>query len=100
MVICDLKENTNEKGKYDGVPALVLEILSEGTRKKDITKKFDLYSSTGVKEYWIVNPLNKEVQVFHFDEGEIIENITFKGKETAGSFIFEGFGIPVEKVFV
>lgn len=99
MVICDLEENRNEKDKYDGVPVLVIEIISDGTRKKDFVKKFDLYLSTGVKEYWIVNPINKDVEVFQFEGGEIINNMTFRGQEMVRSFVFEGLAVNTEKIF-
>ena len=99
MVICDLNENRNEKGKYDGVPVLLVEIISESTRKKDFVKKFDLYLSTGVKEYWIVNPMNKDVEIFQFEDGEIINNMTYKGQETVKSFAFEGLGMNAAKIF-
>lgn len=99
MVICDLDENQNERGKYEGVPVLVVEILSEGTRKKDFVKKFDLYLSTGVKEYWIVNPINKDVGVFQFEDGEISKNMTFKGQEMVKSYVFEGLCMSAEKIF-
>ena len=99
MVICDMDENRNEKGKYDGVPVLVVEIISGGTRKKDFIKKFDLYMSTGVKEYWIVNPINKEVQVFQFEDGEIVENMSYKGQDTVRSYVFEGLSVIAAKIF-
>jgi prevent-host-death family protein len=38
MVICDLAERLDEKDYYQGVPTLVVEILSEGTRSKDMVK--------------------------------------------------------------
>jgi Uma2 family endonuclease len=56
MVICDLEDNLNEKDYYMGVPALAVEIISESTRRKDLVKKLDLYMSTGIREYWAVNP--------------------------------------------
>ena len=99
MVICDLDENRNEKDKYEGVPVLAVEIISEGTRKKDYIKKFDLYMSCGIKEYWIVNPINKEVQVFHFEDSEIIDNATFKGKDKVKSYVFDGFALSVDSIF-
>ena len=99
MVICDLEENRNEKDKYDGIPKLVVEIISEGTRRNDYVRKLDLYLSTGVEEYWIVNPKSKEVQVFSFGDREIIANATFKGDDEVISYVFEGFKVPVGSVF-
>ncbi len=43
-------------GKYwQGAPDLVVEVLSEGTAKRDKMDKFWLYQAHGVREYWIVN---------------------------------------------
>lgn len=99
MVICDLEEHLDEDDYYKGVPALVVEILSESTRRKDLIKKLDLYMSCLVKEYWIVNPLNKEIAVYRFEDNEIHSSITFKGDETARSFLFDGLSAALGKVF-
>jgi prevent-host-death family protein len=100
MVICDLEANLNERDYYMGVPALVVEIISESTRNKDFIKKLDLYMSTGVGEYWIVNPLNREVSVYRFEENNIVQNATFKKDETAVSYYFGGLEVSLGKVFV
>lgn len=99
MVICDLEENLNEKNYYMGVPSLMVEILSESSRGKDAVKKLDLYMSTGVREYWIVNPFSKEVNVFLFENFDVAKNITFKNGEKLVSFIFEGLEINFEEIF-
>jgi Uma2 family endonuclease len=39
-----------------GTPAIVVEILSPGTRRVDEKIKRDLYERSGVREYWIVDP--------------------------------------------
>jgi len=100
MVICDLEEKLDEDGYYTGVPALVIEIVSESTRSRDYVKKLDLYMSCGVQEYWIVNPLNKSITIFHFKDYDICDNATYKESETAKSYIFEGLTVEVDKVFM
>ena len=82
-----------------GVPALVVEIISESTRGKDFIKKLDLYMSTGVREYWIINPLNREVSVYLFEENNINKNATYKGNETAASYCFVGLEVSLEMIF-
>lgn len=99
MVICDLNEKLNERDYYTGVPALVIEIISHGTRSKDLVKKLDLYMSCGVKEYWVVNPLNKEVAVFLLEKGEVENNATYNQSGIAKSFIFPGLEVEVKKIF-
>jgi Uma2 family endonuclease len=46
-----------------GVPELVVEIVSPGTRKRDETLKRRLYKRTGVTEYWTVDPERNAVRV-------------------------------------
>lgn len=53
------------KNHIHGTPDLVVEVLSPSTRHKDLTKKADRYLQNGVKEYWIVDPESKEIEVWH-----------------------------------
>lgn len=99
MVICDLEEKLDQNDYYQGVPALVVEILSEGTRSKDLIKKLDLYMSCEVKEYWIVNPINREVTVYLFEGKNISSNSTYRKAESAQSRIFEGLSVALDRVF-
>ncbi|HOJ09308.1 MAG TPA: Uma2 family endonuclease [Clostridiales bacterium] len=98
LVICD-KENINEKGRYTGTPSLVVEILSESTRSKDLIKKLNLYMRSGVKEYWIVNTFSKEIYLYVFKDYNIDKMMAFKNGERAESDIFKGLGVNLEHVF-
>ena len=98
LVICDT-ENINEKGKYTGTPALVLEVLSASTQKKDMLKKLNLYLHAGVKEYWIVNSARREIYVYCFAEQDIQEYLVFQGSQTVYSLTFEGLAVPLEQLF-
>jgi Uma2 family endonuclease len=98
LVICDT-ENINEKGRYTGVPTLVVEVLSETTKKLDMLKKLDLYSESGIKEYWVVNPFNKEIYVYSFTEYSIEDSSVFKGAESVKSIVFEGLEVSLEEIF-
>ena len=46
-----------------GPPALVIEVFSKSTRKKDAQTKRRLFERTGVREYWLVDPELDLVQV-------------------------------------
>lgn len=99
MVICDLEEKLNENDYYIGVPSLVVEILSAGTRRKDLIKKLDLYMECGIQEYWIVNPLNQEVTVYLFKERDISDSTTYRKSESVKSFLFPGLLVELEQIF-
>lgn len=99
MVICDLDEKRGEDDYYKGVPSLVVEILSESTRRIDMVKKLDLYLSCGIQEYWIVNPSNEEVVVHLFQDDNISNHKTYKIGETAESFFFPGLSAGLDRIF-
>lgn len=62
-VVCDPKK-LDKKGCL-GAPDLIIEITSPSTSRKDRMEKFFLYELAGVKEYWLVYPDDKIVEVFH-----------------------------------
>ncbi|MCK9525716.1 MAG: type II toxin-antitoxin system Phd/YefM family antitoxin [Limnochordia bacterium] len=99
VVICDLLQNLGEDGYYYGVPTLVVEILSESTRRNDLLKKLDLYMTGGVQEYWVVDPKNKQLSIYAFEEQDIQEHLIFKAPERACSITFPDLVIDLERVF-
>lgn len=47
-----------------GAPALVVEVLSPSTRKRDAQIKRRLFARSGVREYWLVDPELDTVQLY------------------------------------
>lgn len=99
LVVCDLENNVNEKGKYMGTPDLVIEILSDSTRSKDMVDKLNTYMLSGVREYWIVDPKQKNVIVYHFDHRQIASYGTFTAGETIQSTAYQGLTAEVDSLF-
>lgn len=98
-VICDIKGNVNAKGRYLGIPALVLEILSSSTRSKDLVDKLNTFMLSGVKEYWVVDPKQRQVLVYEFAERSIENFMTYKKGEKIQSRQFEGLAVEVDRIF-
>lgn len=48
-----------------GIPDFICEILSPGTRKIDTTVKRALYLSKGIKEYWLIDYIDKSIVVIY-----------------------------------
>ena len=63
FVACDQSNILTEKN-IQGSPALVVEVLSKSTRKRDAQIKRRLFERAGVREYWLVDPELDTVQVF------------------------------------
>lgn len=64
-VICD-RTKLDDKG-CKGAPDLTIEITSPHTAAKDGKFKLALYEKVGVKEFWLVYPLDATVMVFTLD---------------------------------
>ncbi len=98
VVICD-SEKVNDQGRYQGIPTVIFEVLSDSTRNKDMLKKLNLYMAGGIGEYWIVNLWNHEVYIYTFTSGEISDYRVFKGMECADSEVLKDLSIPLERIF-
>lgn len=70
-VICD-PSKLDDCGCVEA-PDLIVEVLSSSTMKKDYNEKFNLYQENGVKEYWLVNPEGKSLQIFSLENEEFQE---------------------------
>ena len=99
IVMCDT-ENIDSKGKYKGIPTLVLEVLSPSTRNKDMKKKFELFKMTGVSEYWMVDVEKKTIYIYQFKGNNAINYKVFDNVESAESFVFDGLKVRLEDVFI
>ena len=82
-----------------GAPDLVVEVLSPATGYYDLTKKRRVYEASGVKEYWIVDPTEKTVEVLANVENtfEAIEKAPQQA--SAESRLLDGFAVELAKLF-
>lgn len=99
VVICDT-DKVDENHKYWGVPTLVVEVLSPSTRHKDLAAKNYLYLTSGVREYWLVDPEKLLVHHYAFSENrEVLSLNTFKTGDSIQSTAFPGLEIPIDVIF-
>lgn len=99
LVSCDYNEQRNEKDRYTGIPALVIEILSPQTRSRDQVKKLNVYMAGGVSEYWVVDPKGKRVALYYFVEKELTEMLTYSHPDVVKSIHFKGLEISTDDIF-
>lgn len=62
-VVCD-KNKLTDKG-CTGSPDMIVEVVSPFNPSNDYIKKLSLYEEFKVKEYWIINPIEKNVLVYN-----------------------------------
>ena len=97
-VVCD--RSKIDKHGCKGAPDLVVEILSPSTQRHDRLVKLSLYQRAGVREYWIVDPDSRTVQVMLRDNGGSLQlHEIYSRGDVAKVNALEGCFIELGKVF-
>ena len=97
VVICDPSKMDRRGCK--GAPDLVIEILSPSSRRHDRIVKLDLYQRAGVREYWVVNPEDRTVQVMLLKDSYLLPVEDYGREDMAKVNILEDCTIDLSKVF-
>ncbi|RSK55149.1 Uma2 family endonuclease [Bacillus canaveralius] len=97
VVVCD--KNKIQEKRIVGVPDLIIEILSNSTAKKDKIIKFNRYQRAGVKEYWIVDPSNENIDVYLLENGTFKHSGIYFRDDRIPVYLFEEFSIDLTNIF-
>jgi Uma2 family endonuclease len=84
--------------RVEGAPDIIVEVLSPSNWNIDRGKKFRAYAKAGVREYWIVDPQARTIELFVLREGvyNLIDNYGLGA--TVRSEVLPGFEVKVEDV--
>lgn len=84
-----------------GAPDLLIEILSETTRKTDEVIKRKLYERYGVREYWIVDPELEGLKVYRMTEQGYVRvaELTHEAGDILTTPLLPGLQIPMSEIF-
>lgn len=112
MIVC--RKDLIRMNGIHGAPDLIVEVLSPGTAKNDKGYKKDLYERSGVKEYWIVDPVSCSIEAYLLSDKKYVldevyalypagAGITEKEREETKKEIpvslYDNFRIPLEEIF-
>lgn len=89
------------EANIQGAPDLVVEVLSESTRRHDLVTKRRLYGRFGVREYWVIDPVVDTVLVFAL-AGSTLERraeLALEAGESLRSELLPGFELPLAAIF-
>jgi len=85
-----------------GAPALVVEILSPSTRRRDLGIKRQLFDRGGVREYWVIDPKALQVTVYRrMPNGKFPKAAVFSAGDEARltTALLPGFSLSMAKLF-
>lgn len=89
------------ESNVQGAPDLIVEILSDATRKRDEVTKRKLYERFGVKEYWIVDPELETVKVFRLSDHQYVRTaeLSKEAHDTLATPLLSDFRLPLIELF-
>lgn len=89
-------------GRYlAGVPDLVMEVLSDSTRDRDLPRgeKWEIYERFGVPRYWIIDPATRTVAQYTWQAGGYPQPVLRRAGEMLESALFPSIVLPVVELF-
>jgi len=89
-------------GSFEGVPDLVVEVLSPATRRLDQDVKLAAYRDAGVPEYWLIDPRMEWVLVYLLsaDRRRYVEHARGNKGDVIASAVLPGFRLAVSDLFL
>jgi Uma2 family endonuclease len=96
LVVCD--KNKIGKNSINGSPDLVVEIVSPSNTHSELFLKFQYYLEAGVREYWVIDPETKKVQVHVYDNGRYLSTI-YKDNVRIPVAVLPGLEIALEDLW-
>jgi Uma2 family endonuclease len=98
--VADDQRSILTEPNIQGAPALVVEVLSPGTRKRDLGVKKDLFDRGGVREYWIVDPKANTVTVYRRSVGGLTKVQSLPDDAAALTTpLLPGFSLSLQRLF-
>jgi len=95
------ENSTDGAGHLISPPELVIEVLSPGklNEYRDRQSKLDLYSRCGVQEYWIVDWMRREVNIYRREGEQLVQTSTLTAQDQLEIPLLPGFTCRVEDLF-
>ena len=101
LFLSNARRDRLTRKNIQGAPDLVVEVLSESTRRTDEVRKRKLYGSADVLEYWIVDPELETVKVYRKgrDRFERAAELSCEAGDALTTPLLPGFQAPLVKLF-
>ncbi len=99
LFVSNERRNILDQPAATGAPDVVVEILSDSTRRRDLNEKLPVYAANGVREVWIVD-LDAATVTVHSGDGSTFAQIrTFASSDTLTSNAMPGVAVDLAHVF-
>jgi Uma2 family endonuclease len=85
--------------RIDGAPALVIEVISPSSSRKDRMQKLRIYQRARVQHYWLINPEEKTIECFALREGSYFLAATGMDEDVVEYASFPGLSMDLKALW-
>ncbi len=82
-----------------GAPDLIVEIISPGSIRRDRVDKKELYERFTVNEFWLIDPINRTVEIYSMKENAYVLHQFLETEGEATSTVLTGFVVEIGSLF-
>ncbi len=88
---------------FEGVPDLVIEVLSPSNAERDLVEKLDIHRRNGVPHYWIVNPRDRTIDQYtllgpQYTAGQYGKPVTLREGDILTCPLFPSISVPLSRI--
>lgn len=94
LVVLKARRHLIQSTRFEGAPDLIIEVVSPDSEARDWREKYHEYEQEGVREYWIIDPMSKRVEVYVLVRGKYRQVEEQTGK--LASSVLPGFYLRVD----
>lgn len=102
LVFVSNKNKKITEGDYiNGIPELVVEIISKGSVVRDRVTKKNIYERFGILEYWLIDLENQTIEVYNINKNNQydLESSAEYSDEKIKSKVLKGLEIKLSELF-
>ncbi|HEU0114860.1 MAG TPA: Uma2 family endonuclease [Thermomicrobiales bacterium] len=99
IVVLPNSEATPSNRGLEGRPDLVVEVISPSNRGHDLLTKYALYARAGVREYWLIDPAARRLDIHALDRDALHLVQSATGDDIVVSPLLQGAEISAAAIF-
>lgn len=99
LIVLENQRDILTEANVQGPPAIVVEVLSPSTRRRDHTVKRKLFERAGVLEYWMVDPRDMTIKVLRRDGDRFASAYSIPNMATLTTELLPGFSLALAELF-
>jgi Uma2 family endonuclease len=99
MFVSNAKVDQLGRTMLKGPPDFAIEIVSPDSEFRDFHEKFAEYEQAGVREYWVVNPMSKQIHQFVRNDATAKFDKRDADAGIVRSIVLDGLWLRIDDVF-